>query len=238
MTEDVINNVKNDYLQGMKYNDIMAKHGITQPELRSIIRKNKLTRNNKSKAQMGNKNAVGNKGGHGTENNKNAVTTGEYEKIYQDVLDQDELEIYNNFEVLDKEQLLINDYKILTIREKRMLTRIQTLKQKGKDMTINYIRNKKSKFETETITDEIERTDYELEQEENAIISYKELMEKKDSIQTIDEEEAIISIEELMNRNNHQKELDQPEETKLYNITEEEANDNFLNELKQFRKDL
>ena len=152
MTEAEIENIKNDYLQGMKYNDIMEKYNITQPELRSIIRKNKLTRN-KSNAQMGNRNAVGNKGGHGTENNKNAVTTGEYEKIYQDVLDQEELEIYNSFEVLDKEQLLINDYKILTIREKRMLTRIQTLKQKGKDMTINYIRNKKSKFETETITD-------------------------------------------------------------------------------------
>lgn len=152
MTEAEIENIKNDYLQGMKYKDIMEKYNITQPELRSIIRKNKLTRN-KSNAQMGNKNAVGNKGGHGTENNKNAVTTGEYEKIYQDVLDQEELEIYNSFEVLDKEQLLINDYKILTIREKRMLTRIQTLKQKGKDMTINYIRNKKSKFETETITD-------------------------------------------------------------------------------------
>ncbi len=152
MTEAEIENIKNDYLQGMKYKDIMEKYNITQPELRSIIRKNKLTRS-KSNAQMGNKNAVGNKGGHGTENNKNAVTTGEYEKIYQDVLDQEELEIYNNFEVLNKEQLLINDYKILTIREKRMLTRIQTLKQKGKDMTINYIRNKKSKFETETITD-------------------------------------------------------------------------------------
>lgn len=152
MTEAEIKNIKNDYLQGMKYKDIMEKYNITQPELRSIIRKNKLTRS-KSNAQMGNKNAVGNKGGHGTENNKNAVTTGEYEKIYQDVLDQEELEIYNSFEVLDKEQLLINDYKILTIREKRMLTRIQDLKQKGKDMTINYIRNKKSKFETETITD-------------------------------------------------------------------------------------
>lgn len=152
MTEAEIENIKDDYLQGMKYKDIMEKYNITQPELRSIIRKNKLTRS-KSNAQMGNKNAVGNKGGHGTENNKNAVTTGEYEKIYQDVLDQEELEIYNSFEVLDKEQLLINDYKILTIREKRMLTRIQNLKQKGKDMTINYIRNKKSKFETETITD-------------------------------------------------------------------------------------
>ena len=152
MTEDVINNVKNDYLQGMKYNDIMAKHNITQPELRSIIRKNKLTRN-KSNAQIGNKNAVGNKGGHGTENNKNAVTTGEYEKIYQDVLDKEELEFYENYELEDAEQLLMKEYKMLKIRENRMLTRIQILKQKGKDMTINYIRNKKGKSETETITD-------------------------------------------------------------------------------------
>ncbi|MBO5004497.1 MAG: hypothetical protein J6D03_04485 [Clostridia bacterium] len=152
MTEVEIENIKKDYLQGMKYKDIIEKYNITQPELRSIIRNNKLTRT-KSKAQMGNKNAVGNKGGYGTENNKNAVVTGEYEKIYKDVLDEDELELYKNFEVNDKEQLLINDYKMLTIREKRMLTRISTLKHKGKDMTINFIRNKKSKFETETITD-------------------------------------------------------------------------------------
>lgn len=152
MTEVEIENIKKDYLQGMKYKDIIEKYNITQPELRSIIRNNKLIRT-KSKAQMGNKNAVGNKGGYGTENNKNAVVTGEYEKIYKDVLDEDELELYKNFEVNDKEQLLINDYKMLTIREKRMLTRISILKHKGKDMTINFIRNKKSKFETETITD-------------------------------------------------------------------------------------
>lgn len=83
---------------------------------------------------------------------------------------------------------------------------------------------------------DIERTSYEIEQEENAIISYKELMEKKDSIQTIDEEEAVISIEELLNRTNNKKETQ--EENKLYNITEEEENDSFINELKQFRKDL
>lgn len=152
MTEEVIKNVKKDYLQGMKYKDIISKYNITQPELRSIIRKNKLTRS-KSNAQKGNKNAVGNKGGHGTEHNKNAVVTGEYEKIYEDVLDEEELELYKNFQINDKEQLLVNDYKMLTIREKRMLTRISTLKQKGKDMTINYIRSKKSKSETETITD-------------------------------------------------------------------------------------
>ena len=62
-------------------------------------------------------------------------------------------------------------------------------------------------------------------------------MEKKDSIQTIDEEEAIISIEELMNRTNSTKE-EIKEDSKLYNISEEEANDDFIKELKQFRSDL
>lgn len=85
-------------------------------------------------------------------------------------------------------------------------------------------------------TQDIERTQYEIEQEENAIISYKELMEKKDSIQTIDEEDAIISIEELLNKKNVSQEI--KEENKLYNLTEEEENESFINELKQFRKDL
>lgn len=150
MTEAVIENIKNDYLQGMKYKDIIAKYNITQSELRSIVYKNKLTRT-KSKAQIGNKNSVGNNGG-APEENKNAVTTGEYENIYKDVLDPEELELYENYEVDDAEQLLIEEYKILTIREKRMLKRISDLKQRGKDMTINYIRNKKGK-ENETITD-------------------------------------------------------------------------------------
>ena len=152
MTEAEIENIKNDYLQGMKYKDIMQKYNITQPELRSIIRRNKLTRN-KSELQQGNKNAVGNKGGHGTEDNKNAVVTGEYEKIYKDVLESEELELYQSLEINDKEEALINDYKILTIREKRMLKRIQDLKKQGKDMTIDFIRKKNSKAETETVTE-------------------------------------------------------------------------------------
>ena len=112
MTKVEENKIKKDYLRGMKYNDIMNKYNITHAELRSVIRRNKLTRT-KSKAQIGNKNAIGNKGGHGTENNKNAVVTGEYETIYKDVLENEELELYKTLEVNDKEEALISDYKIL-----------------------------------------------------------------------------------------------------------------------------
>lgn len=80
------------------------------------------------------------------------------------------------------------------------------------------------------VPDEIDRTDYELQQEEDAIISYKELMAKKDTIKTIDEEDAIISIQELTARKNQQE--------KLYNLTENEENNDFIDELKKFRNDL
>lgn len=152
MNESKVENIKNDYLQGMKYNDIINKYNITLPELRNIIRRNKLTRD-RSEIQKGNTNSIGNKGGHAPEGNTNAVVTGEYENIYKDVLEPEELELYEKIKTDDREQLLIEEYKILTIREQRMLKRIQELKQRGKDMTINFIRNKKSKSDTETVTD-------------------------------------------------------------------------------------
>ena len=79
-------------------------------------------------------------------------------------------------------------------------------------------------------TDDIYRTEYELQQEKDAIISYNELMKKKDSINIVDEEDAVISIEELIKR--------QKQKEKIYNITENEENNSFIDELKQFRKDL
>ena len=149
MTEETKKKLKKDYKKGMKYKDLMSKYNITQPELRSIIRNNKWKRTKNE----GHKNALGNKGGNGApEENKNAVVTGEHENIYKDVLEDDELELYENYEINDAEQLLIEEYKILTIREKRMLQRIKDIKSRGEDMTINYIRNEKGKS-TKTITD-------------------------------------------------------------------------------------
>ena len=93
-----------------------------------------------------------------------------------------------------------------------------------------YLEEVSRKLSEAEVPDEIERTEYEKQQEEDAIISYKELMEKKDSIQTVDEEDAVISIDELIQR--------KKEEEKIYNITEEEATDDFISELKKFREDL
>lgn len=135
MTEAEIENIKNDYLQGMKYKEIIDKYDITQPELRSIIRKNKLTRS-KSEIQKGNQNAKGNKGGPGAEKgNTRALKTGEYETIYDDLLTDEEKAIMKQQELYDKKYQIISEIKILSIRERRILKKIQDL-QNGKEMSI------------------------------------------------------------------------------------------------------
>ena len=117
------------------------------------------------------------------------------------------------------------------------LLEIQTELKPEPNNNDKYLEEVSKKLSEAEVSEDIERTNYEIQQEEDAIISYTELMEKKDSIKTIDEEDAVISIEELMNRENHKNQ--EPEiDSKLYNINENEENDRFIKELKQFRNDL
>lgn len=159
MTLKKIENIKNDYLKGMTYKDIYKKHNITLSDLKKIIYKYNLTRN-KSELYKGNQNAKKNKGGTGAaNNNKNAVVTGEYEQIYKDVLTEEETKFYNNYTINDNDidNLLLDEYtreyKILTIREMRMLKRIKVLEEKNNDMMIGSIRKKNSDGDTETVTE-------------------------------------------------------------------------------------
>ena len=123
MTENEEQKIKKDYKKGLKYKEICTKYSITQNQLKAIIRKYKLTRT-KSNAQKGNQNAKGNKGGHAPPKNKNAVTTGEYENFLNDVLEEDEKNILNSTDIKKEKDLLLDEYKVLHIREKRMLKRI------------------------------------------------------------------------------------------------------------------
>ncbi len=91
------------------------------------IKDTKNTERSKRKkgGQPNNKNAVG----HGApEQNKNAVTTGEFESIFFDTLEDDEKELINAIEI-DKKKLLEQEIKLLTVRERRMLQRIADLKK-------------------------------------------------------------------------------------------------------------
>ena len=77
--------------------------------------------------QPGNKNAVGH-GGTGPPGNKNAVTTGEFETLLFSCLDPEERRLADAVPA-DKEQLLLQEIRLLTVREHRMLRRIEDLRK-------------------------------------------------------------------------------------------------------------
>lgn len=161
MTQNKEEKIKNDYLQGMRYKDIFKKYNITLPDLKKIIRKYNLTRD-KSQVLKGNKNAKNNKGGQPPMGNKNAVTTGEYESIFQDVLTDEEKDIFKKIKVENTDSLLLNEYieeyKLLTIREFRMMRRIMTLEKSKTDMTIGSIKKKNNSQGNIETTTEVEAT--------------------------------------------------------------------------------
>ena len=128
-----------------------------------------------------------------------------------------------------QEERIINNAKELQNNLKEELSNEEIPKITKEDNN-TYLKEVSQKLNEATNLNEIQRTAYELKQEEDAIISYQELMAKKDNIHIVDEEEAVISIEELINR--------KKQEEKLYNITKEEENNIFIDELKNFRHDL
>jgi uncharacterized protein YjcR len=88
---------------------------------------NKNAVGNSSGAPAGNKRAAGNKGGPGgPPRNKKAVTTGEYETIWLDALEEDEQDLVNQVDT-DPIQQADEAIKLLSIRERRMLQRIGKL---------------------------------------------------------------------------------------------------------------
>lgn len=78
--------------------------------------------------QPGNKNAVGNSGGAPPKRNKNAVKTGEFETLFFDCLDPEERALAVMVQP-DKEALLLQEIQLLTVRERRMLQRINDLRE-------------------------------------------------------------------------------------------------------------
>ncbi|WP_232436874.1 phage terminase small subunit-related protein [Paenibacillus senegalimassiliensis] len=88
---------------------------------------NKNAVGNRGGAPPGNQNAKGNRGGKGgPAGNKKAVTTGEYESIWMDALEEDEQELVDQIDT-DPVQQADEAIRLLTIRERRMLQRISKL---------------------------------------------------------------------------------------------------------------
>ena len=91
---------------------------------------------------------------------------------------------------------------VVLSRDKINIPKYQKEEPKEPKQNDKYLEEVSNKLSTAKYQDGIIRTEYELKQEEEAIISYEELMKKKYSIQIVDEEEAVISIDELMKKKN------------------------------------
>lgn len=140
--EDVRNEAYKYYKSGMKYREIAEKCGVSLSAVKSWASRywkkggcnqsNKKSQPEKKKvatggAPKGNKNAAGNKGGAAPQGNKNAVTTGEFETLLFECLDEDEKKLAQTVPD-DKMALLLQEIRLATIREQRMLRRIESVR--------------------------------------------------------------------------------------------------------------
>ncbi len=135
-----VEQAKELFLSGRKLIEISETLGIPEGTVRSwknrygwegnanaTLQKPKCNVAKRKGGQPGNKNAIGNRGGRAPEQNKNAVTTGEFETLFFDTLEPDERQLIGMIQP-DKEQLLLQEIQLLTVRERRMLKRIEDLR--------------------------------------------------------------------------------------------------------------
>ena len=118
-------------LKGMKLVEIASQLNLPEGTVRSwknrykwdcnVAKEKRNVAKRKKGGQPGNQNATG------PPENKNAVKTGEFETLFFDALNPEELRLAETIG-LDKEQLLLQEIQLLTVREYRMLHRIEALK--------------------------------------------------------------------------------------------------------------
>lgn len=127
-----IEQAKGMYLKGMKLVEIASQLNLPEGTVRRwksthrwdnerSDKKSERSDKKKRGGQPGNQNATGPPG------NKNAVKTGEFEALFFDCLEPDEQKLIQTVQP-DKEQLLLQEIQLLTVRERRMLKRIESLK--------------------------------------------------------------------------------------------------------------
>lgn len=140
--EEIRDKAYKDYKKGLKYKEIAEKYGVSLSAVKSWASRywkkggcnqgEKKLQPNKKKvatggAPKGNQNAVGNKGGAAPKKNKNAVKTGEFEALFFDTMEPEEKRLIDSMPT-NKEKLLIQEIQLLTVRERRMLRRIEDIR--------------------------------------------------------------------------------------------------------------
>lgn len=125
-------------------------------------------------------------------NNKNAISTGEFESIFFDTLEDDEIELIRNIEI-EKRKLLVQEIQLLTVRERRMLRRIADLKEQK--ATLISLKKGLERGE-ETDIKEFESSITQIQKIEDALTRVQEKKQKSiDLLHKFDIEEAKLDIE-------------------------------------------
>lgn len=112
------------------------------PNDKEKSKKDNKSNGNKKGAPKGNKNAVGNGAPLGSQN---ALKHGGYSNAYWDTLDEEEKSIINTLPQ-DEESLLIDQIKLYTVRERRVMLAINKLKaQKGEQILSSAFRSERKR---------------------------------------------------------------------------------------------
>lgn len=199
--------IKKEYLEGVKQKDICCKYDISINTLKSWIKRYGWSKEKKGatkkqkectpkKVKKSNNQACSswNKKSYPTMkrlNNKNAISTGEFESIFFDTLEDDEIKLVDSIEI-EKRNLLIHEIQLLTIRERRMLKRIADLK--NKEMTL---KSYKTGIERDADTDlkEFEVTLNQIQNIEEALTRVQEKKQKAvDLLHKFDVDEAKLDL--------------------------------------------
>lgn len=142
--EEIRAQVLEDYQNGEKPKALAEKTGISINTIKSWIKRDKARKasagkdapqskkgaspNKKKGAPVGNKNAKGNRGGAAPLRNHNAEKHGAYSKVYWDTLDDEEFILIDSMDD-DAEWHLISQLQMFSVRERRLMQRIQQYKE-------------------------------------------------------------------------------------------------------------
>lgn len=142
--EEIRAQVLEDYRKGEKPKALSEKTGISINTIKSWIKRDKARKasagkdapqpkkgassNKKKGAPVGNKNARGNRGGAAPLRNHNAEKHGAYSKVYWDTLDDEEFTLIDSMDD-DAEWHLITQLQMFSVRERRLMQRIQQYKE-------------------------------------------------------------------------------------------------------------
>lgn len=162
-----------------------------QKEKRNVAKKK-----NKGGAPKGNKNAVGNKGGGAPKGNKNRVVTGEFETIFFDSLSEEESALIEAVDI-DKYNLIKHELQLLTVREYRMMKKIEKIKTSTKGLNIKDVT--KRKLESKNVP-YVSDADLDVSEKEASEGKKYKHIEEETITHTISDFELLYKLEEALTR--------------------------------------